>query len=200
MADFSDRQKEIIDASINIIAEHGIQELTIKHLSEAIGLSEPALYRHFENKFAILQAILTYFAERSSGIFSRILASGGSASDQLRDVFKTHFALFTERPAVSAVLYSEEIFHNDERLNRTVVSIMETARASLLRIISGGLERREFRSGIPAEHLTLIFMGTLRLFVTRWRLSGYSFDLEAEGRGLLSSLLAFTLSDRQQLP
>ncbi|MCK5088225.1 MAG: helix-turn-helix transcriptional regulator, partial [Melioribacteraceae bacterium] len=44
------RQAEIIDESIKLIADKGIQGLTIKNLSKAIGVSEPAIYRHFENK------------------------------------------------------------------------------------------------------------------------------------------------------
>ncbi|MCD4664213.1 MAG: TetR/AcrR family transcriptional regulator, partial [Bacteroidales bacterium] len=43
----SDRQQQIIEESIKIIDEKGIQGLTIKNLSKAIGISEPGIYRHF---------------------------------------------------------------------------------------------------------------------------------------------------------
>jgi len=50
----TDRQIEIINKSIDIIATKGIQGLTIKNLSKEIGISEPAIYRHFESKTDIL--------------------------------------------------------------------------------------------------------------------------------------------------
>ncbi len=55
------RQEEIINASIEIISEKGIQNLTIKNLSKAIGISEPAIYRHFDCKMDILLTILSKF-------------------------------------------------------------------------------------------------------------------------------------------
>ena len=43
--ELSERQKEIINASLELIAESGIQSLTIKNLSKKIGLVESAIYR-----------------------------------------------------------------------------------------------------------------------------------------------------------
>ena len=50
------RQNEIIDAALKLTAEGGIQNLTVKHLADTIGVTEPALYRHFRNKAEIVKA------------------------------------------------------------------------------------------------------------------------------------------------
>ena len=63
---FTKRQTEIINVSIDIIAERGIQNLTIKNISKSIGISEPAIYRHFDTKMDILLAILSYFKQTNS--------------------------------------------------------------------------------------------------------------------------------------
>ncbi|NLB03802.1 MAG: TetR/AcrR family transcriptional regulator, partial [Bacteroidales bacterium] len=55
------RQTEIVETALNLINENGIQGLTIKNLSKKIGISEPAIYRHFENKIEILLAVLDTF-------------------------------------------------------------------------------------------------------------------------------------------
>ena len=41
------RQNEIIDTALNLTASGGIQNLTIKNLADALGITEPAIYRHF---------------------------------------------------------------------------------------------------------------------------------------------------------
>ena len=56
---------------------------------------------------------------------------------------------------------------------------------SLLRSKKG---RAECRQDVPAKDLTWVIMGSLRLMVTRWRLSGYAFDLEKEGLAFWQSL------------
>ena len=52
------RQEEITKEAIKLISEKGIQGLTIKNLSKRIGISEPAIYRHFEGKTDILLKLL----------------------------------------------------------------------------------------------------------------------------------------------
>ncbi|MBQ9771473.1 MAG: helix-turn-helix transcriptional regulator, partial [Lentisphaeria bacterium] len=48
--------QDLLFVSIN-----GIQALTTKSLAEYIGISEPALYRHFKNKSEIIRAMLMQF-------------------------------------------------------------------------------------------------------------------------------------------
>ena len=55
------RQEEITKEAIKLISEKGIQGLTIKNLSKRIGISEPAIYRHFEGKTDILLNLLLRF-------------------------------------------------------------------------------------------------------------------------------------------
>ncbi|MGD9706046.1 MAG: TetR family transcriptional regulator, partial [Candidatus Delongbacteria bacterium] len=43
MTELTERQKEILEKAIKIIAEEGIQNLTIKNLSKAVGVTEAAL-------------------------------------------------------------------------------------------------------------------------------------------------------------
>ena len=47
------RQQEIIDAALALIAEQGIQNLTIKNIAAALKITEPAIYRHFDSKHEI---------------------------------------------------------------------------------------------------------------------------------------------------
>ena len=61
MEKYTSRQIEIMEAATARIDKHGIQNLTIKNLAADIGLSEPALYRHFKGKNEILLSLLNYF-------------------------------------------------------------------------------------------------------------------------------------------
>ena len=72
---YTERQQEIINKSIEIIATKGIQGLTIKNLSKEIGVSEPAIYRHFENGKSRMQAAIDGTMEVLPAIFSAILTT-----------------------------------------------------------------------------------------------------------------------------
>ncbi len=61
MKKFTERQQQIVEIAIKLIADKGIQNLTTKNLAKEIGISEPAIYRHFSNKLEILKAVITNF-------------------------------------------------------------------------------------------------------------------------------------------
>jgi AcrR family transcriptional regulator len=69
----TERQQEIIDVALDLISQKGIQGLTMKNLSKEIGISEPAIYRHFENKIEILLAVLDLFRDSTREIFEKEL-------------------------------------------------------------------------------------------------------------------------------
>ncbi|MFW5695633.1 MAG: TetR/AcrR family transcriptional regulator [Alkalispirochaeta sp.] len=185
----TDRQQEIMDTAISIIAEEGIQKLTTKELSRRIGISEPALYRHFENKLAILVAILEHFSRWSGGVLREISESDRSPEEKIRELFRQHAARFVESPATSAVLFSEEIFKNHPELMNSMMSIMGTAERFVGRILSEGIAAGRLRGDVPLEHLAMVTLGALRLLVTRWRLNDYGFDLPAESERLADSVV-----------
>ncbi len=62
---FTAKQKKIINAAIELIAEKSIQQLTIKNLSKKLGVTEGALYRHFPGKLDILLGILMMFKDEA---------------------------------------------------------------------------------------------------------------------------------------
>lgn len=188
MIHFTDRQKEIMDTVMRLISEKGIQEFTIKNVSKNIGISEPAIYRHFESKMDILLGILSSFKQSTKTILDRIHSSEISAIQQIESIFLQHFQEFTANPSIAAVIFSEEIFQNDKRLSEEVFSIMQLSQDSMIALIEKGQKSGEIRSDIPKESLSLIMMGALRLMVTKWRLSGFSFDLEKEGTELWYSI------------
>lgn len=59
-----DRKHQILTEATRLFSEAGYDKVTIKQLAEACGITEPALYRHFESKEAIYLAVLDSLEER----------------------------------------------------------------------------------------------------------------------------------------
>ena len=137
----------------------------------------------------ILLALLGYFGEQSQKAFKDIAGTKNPALDKLRAVFEHHFRYFAENSSFSAVLFSEEIFRNDSGLSSKMFQIMQGARSHMLGFVREGQMSGQVRKDIPAEQLSLILLGALRLLVTQWRLSGFSFDLVKAGGRLWKALL-----------
>lgn len=188
MIQFTLRQKEIINAAIQLIAVKGIQEVTIKNLSNKIGTAESAIYRHFKSKQEILLGILGQFKTNKTLALEHIQSSDVSELEQLEMVFSERFKQFIKNPAITSVIFSEEIFQNDKQLANEVYAIMESSQKTILSIIKKGQSNRVIRDDISASQLSLMVIGSLRLIVAKWRLSGFAFNLQKEGNDLWKSL------------
>ena len=197
MATFSKRQTQIIESAIELIARGGIQELTIKNIATEIGISEPAIYRHFESKQEILVAIQNLFAGEKRLFFSRILGDETVALDKIKRIMEHHFLSFSAKPALAAVMFSEEIFQNDQRLAGMVLEIMNQSRSAITQIIEEGQLSSTIRADIPAKDLVTIIMGSLRLTVKTWQLNKCTYDLIEAGQAFLQSIRKILEPDLQ---
>jgi len=185
---YTERQQEIINKSIEIIATKGIQGLTIKNLSKEIGVSEPAIYRHFENKTDILLSILDNFQEMSSFMNDTIKDIDDTAIGKIEFMFNKIIDIFTQMPAQISVVFSEELFKNDFVLQKKIVEIMDTKERAIEDIISEGQNNGEIRLDIDNKTLALIVIGALRFRVKQWDLRNQHTNLKAEEKKLIEGL------------
>jgi len=184
----TDRQKEIVEAALELITEKGIQGLTIKNLSKKIGISEPAIYRHFDNKIQILISILEFFKDNTEQIFKKELNNNDKAIDKIEHLFTRHFTSFSTTPSLVSVIFAEEIFRNEPMLIEKISEVINKNDQILTAIITEGQNSGELRSDMDAKNLSIVIMGSLRLFIKKWQFSGFSFDLPLEGQQLVESI------------
>lgn len=190
MEKFTDRQIEIMEAATARIDAYGIQNLTIKTLAADIGLSEPALYRHFKSKNDILLGLLNYFITGMKNRISNIPVNpNAAAGDELRDIFKSQLQTFTDKPAIVSVIFAESIFHYDEGLSYKVSEIMELMHQYVNANIEKGQKAEQYGKLINASTLTTIILGGMRMIVLKWKLSGHKSNLMKDGKAVLEGIL-----------
>ncbi len=185
--ELTDRQREILHASMELITQNGIQGLTIKNIAQKMNFTEAAVYRHYSNKIQILNGILDFFRNNTRQIFATEIPNVSSIK-QIEMLFKKHFMAFAQRPSLVAVIFSEEIFRNETELLDKVRLIMQENALFIQKIIENGQKNDEIRNDVNPEYLTTIIMGTLRLFVKQWQLADYGFQIEKKGNELINTI------------
>ncbi len=184
----TERQAEIIEKSINLIATKGIQGLTIKNLSKEIGISEPAIYRHFESKTDILLAILKNFEEMSSFMDAAMSQFADTAMAKIEFMFSKIVEIFIEEPSHISVVFSEEVFKNEAILKKRIVEIMEVKVKTIENIMLEGQKNQEIRTDIDYKTLAMIVVGTLRFMIKQWDLKNQHNNLKEESKKLINGL------------
>ena len=184
----TERQKEIIDVALDLIATRGIQGLTIKNIANTIGITEPAIYRHFENKIQILITILDVFKKNSEQIFQDEIRDD-SALINIERIFSRYLRALSAKPSLVSVLFSDDLFRNEPVLIEKISEIIGHNDKILTQIILNGQKNGELRVDVQPKYLATIVMGSLRLCIKKWQLSGYAYSLTREGGRLLKSII-----------
>ncbi|MCK5730742.1 MAG: TetR/AcrR family transcriptional regulator [Draconibacterium sp.] len=182
----TERQIEIIEAALELITDKGIQGMTIKNLSKKIGITEPAIYRHFDSKTDILLSMLNNFKEMANMLSGIMESYEAPAMEKISFMFTKMLELFSETPSMVSVIFSEEIFKNEEVLKLIIVEILNLHSETIESIISKGQQENNVRKDIDEKSLALIAMGSFRLLVKRWDINNHNFNLSIEGKKLIT--------------
>jgi AcrR family transcriptional regulator len=90
----SERRAQIVQETLRLIAEHGLAGASMSRIAEAVGISNAALYRHFDSREDILIAAHDVLIER---VFSWLKSSRApNVMDRLREMGDSHAAIFSK--------------------------------------------------------------------------------------------------------
>jgi len=181
----TERQMQIVELAVNIIADDGIQALTMHRLADEVGVTEPALYRHFKSKREVLETIILLFDDIAQSVIR--LVGDPRGLDRVATLLSNRYHMFAAHPKLTKVMMAEANFQFDKELSARVLRVIHNHRAAFADALAEAQNRGEVQQDIPVSHLFHILIGAVRLLVSRWCLSGFSFDLEGEGASMWES-------------
>src|SRR3954453_1009573 len=95
-ADRPSRREQILQAAAQLFAERGSRAVGVDDVGAAVGVTGPAIYRHFASKDAMLAEMLLRISERLlDGATECVTQAGPDPAAQLRALiaFQVDFAL-----------------------------------------------------------------------------------------------------------
>ncbi len=182
-----DRKQQIIAAALSLIRESGLKNLTIKHLSQQVGISEQAIYRHFDNKAAILTALILQFNQTLSAMLKDV-ATSKNILINISGIIMTHLAYFNEHPEMAALVYPEEVFRAEPLIRPQIEATIEKRIRTISGMVRLAQKKRDINPNYNPDNIALIVFGAIRILITNWRFSGFSFDLIEKGNSLTNDL------------
>ncbi|MBN9754846.1 Transcriptional regulator, TetR family [Pseudonocardia sp. Ae406_Ps2] len=118
------RREQILTEAARLFARHGFHGVSIADLGAAVGVSGPALYRHFPGKEALLAELLIDISERLlDGGRARVHHDDPRAA--LADLVDFHVAFATREPEL-IVVQDRDLANLPEEPRRTVRRLQRT--------------------------------------------------------------------------
>ncbi len=179
----AERKKEIVDTAIRLAAECGPDRLTTERLATEIGISQPAIFRHFPAKSDIWEAvgdrICTLMTESSD------LAESTGPTDRLRKMVAAQLAFIETTPAVPAILFSRELHSENEKLRAFFAGLMAQRQQKLAELFKKGIKSGEFNPNIDPDSSAYLVLALIQGLAMRWSLNNRDFDIVEAGTKML---------------
>ena len=114
------RKEQIINAAMALIAEQGLAGASMSRISESVGISEPAIYRHFGNRREMLLEVLNKVSSHLIGLY----VPEGDAITRLRRTSETFYSFVMDHPDDARVLFEFVCASPSEGLRENVQQTM----------------------------------------------------------------------------
>ena len=173
------RQRQITEAALRIVGEKGIHGATTAAIAAEVGISEGAIYRHFNSKEDIVRSVIEKIGEDLLLILGEV-KNIADPLEKLGEIFRRHLAYAENNRGIPRTVFSEEVMVNNEALREEIGKRLAGYCVGVREAIAEGQRQGSVRMDLNPAALTSMFIGTINFTIIRWVLSGFALDLEKE--------------------
>ena len=152
----SDVNERILAAAQHLFARKGFEKTTTRQLAEAAGVAEGTVFRYFENKKAILVAVVTQgWSELLTDLLTELSEMGSYKA--VEKVMRRRMLNLNQQSDLMRVCFMEAQFHPDLR-DRIQAEIINDMTDVVEAFIQTGIDRGIYRSLDP-QRVARVFLG-----------------------------------------
>jgi len=185
-----DRKAEIVQAALALAFEMGPEGVTTGMIADRLGLTQPAIYKHFPNKDDIWRSV-------TLNLSAQIVANISGAADQavrpvehLRLLVLGHLQLVHSAPALPEIMVARDPTGAQNAVRAEIQSRMTEFFNTLINTIVDAQDIGRLRADIEANDLATLIFGVIQSLVLRMLVTRNPEVLLADSERLLDLQLS----------
>ncbi|MDD2453466.1 MAG: TetR/AcrR family transcriptional regulator [Synergistaceae bacterium] len=181
-----ERRAVIVETVLTLAAEGNPSEITTAAIADRMGLTQGALFRHFSNKDAIWEAVMTWVSERLLERVDHASLSALNPLEGLEAVFFSHISFIDEYPGVPGIFFGELQRSEDSPARRQAKTLMEKYSGRILRMLDAGKKAGLIDKKVESRVAAGLFIGIIQGLVLQSRLSGAAVSVSRNAAGVFA--------------
>jgi AcrR family transcriptional regulator len=154
------RREQIAEAALALVAERGSGALTARNVARAVGVTAPALYKHFPGgKSDILASILDLLDKVKTEGIRQAMEEPGPPLAKLRRCFDLHISVVERYRALPNLVLSDALWCEETHLRDRLLASHQRHQAQVAEIIRNGQQAGDIRADIDADQIFVQFLG-----------------------------------------
>lgn len=183
------RRHDVIDAALDIIRKHGVEKLTTRALSQAVGIAQPTLFLHFGSKTRMLVQLVDAVQARLQEGVKPLMLERMSPLERLKAVIRFHLDFIQKQPGIPRLLFSEELQSGDPAFRKRMNEMVKNFLQFLTGLIQGAQKAGELRKDIDAEQHACLLLAMIQGLAFRWILSNHRFVLREQADAVIATIV-----------
>jgi AcrR family transcriptional regulator len=176
------RRKQLAQAAVALISEHGIKGLNVAKVARKVGLVPSAIYRHYPGKGALLDAVIELMRGRLQGNVRTVSEESSDSVERLHLLLVAHARVIRENKGIIRVIFSDELHHGNPKRKARVYEMLCGYLKGVAAIVEEGQRQGEIRAEIHPEAAAAMFLGMVQPAAIFWHLSDNTFDINGHVR------------------
>ena len=185
-----ERKAQIVAEMLRLADEIGPDRLSTTDVARAVGLSQPAIFRHFPTKGALWLAVAEDIAERLQGDWAAAEAGASGPKARLKALIRAQLNAIAETPALPSILFSRELQVDNPALRDVFRGLLGSFQGRLVAAIRDQKLAGDLRRDVGAEDVAILLTSLVQGIAIRWTLGARGFSLMREGTRLFDVQMA----------
>ncbi len=198
------RQAALIEAVLKLAARRNPSGITTGDLAQAVGLTQGAVFRHFDSKEAIWLATMAWVnrtlmdqLRTAAGLDADGLAAPADAMVALRAVFMAHVDFVTQHPGVPRIIFQELQQPQDTAIKASVRQLMQQYRALVMQLLDLAKSNNLIAASADLQSASVLFLGSIQGLVMQSLTSGDVDSMRLQAPGVFALFQRGLCADSQ---
>jgi len=153
------RKRQIKKATLDIIYNEGLKNLSTRNLAQHIHLSEGAIFRHFHSKNEIILSIMEDVKNDLLVELQHIANKKTLPEKRLEEFTCYHIKYLKNNKGVTILLFTEAAYQNNDLLKKQLNEFFRLIKQYFGKIIHDGIAQKMWNCALSVDSLATLYMG-----------------------------------------
>ncbi|MBW2713670.1 MAG: DUF2249 domain-containing protein [Deltaproteobacteria bacterium] len=167
-----ERRQQIVEAALDLLAGTSVESLSTRSVAKLVGISQPALFRHFRSRDDLLCALVEHTRENLAGLTNQVLSKQADTRAALACWLDGLFAYVEKHPGVPRLLFHNAAARQEPEFHKAISRLLSMQRSLVTELIRQGRRREELPAQLDPQRATSFFIALVQGELLQWQLKG----------------------------
>lgn len=176
------RRKQITQAALELVADGGLKKLSVAALARRLGLVPSALYRHFDDKEALLDAVVELIERKLLDNVDIVSLETTDSVERLYRLLVRHVKMIRENRGIPLIIFSQDFYAGHTGRRKRIYGSIRNYLSEVARLLRHAQEAGQISPSVDVEAAAVMFLGLIQPSAILWHMSDGEFDITRQAQ------------------